>query len=159
MERITELKSKEYIPLKENYNDTSVKSASYFTITPSEKGEGWEDITYFTSRKRIRFDNVEDGDEWVYILSNPLQPGIYKIGYTKNSPEERAKQISAATGVALPYEVAWAFACFNAERLESAAHVVLAEYRVNSQREFFAIDLEMAISAIKLIVNMDKDEQ
>jgi len=52
MKRITELESKNYIPLKENYIDTSVKVASYFTITPSEKGEGWEDVTYFTARKR-----------------------------------------------------------------------------------------------------------
>ena len=32
----------------------------------------------------------------------------YKIGYTKNTPEERARQISNATGVALPYKVEWA---------------------------------------------------
>ena len=46
MKRITEQESKQYIPLKENYNDTSISAASTFTITPSEKGEGWEDVTY-----------------------------------------------------------------------------------------------------------------
>ena len=151
MERITELKSREFIPLKENYSDTHVKNASYFTISPSKKGDGWEDVTYFTAKKRNLFSNKGEGDQWVYVLSNPVQPGIYKIGYTKLTPDERAKQISNATGVALPYEVAWAFACFNAEQLEGAVHHALNEYRVNSQREFFQIDLDMAISSIKLI--------
>jgi len=151
MERITELKSREFIPLKENYSDTHVKNASYFTITPSKRGEGWEDVTYFTARKRNLFSNKGEGDQWVYVLSNPVQPGVYKIGYTKLTPDERAKQISNATGVALPYEVAWAFACFNAEQLEGAVHHALAEYRVNTQREFFQIDLDKAISSIKLI--------
>ena len=151
MKRITEQESKQFIPLKENYNDTSISSASTFTITPSDRGEGWDDVTYFTSRKRNMFSGKGEGDQWVYILSNPVQPGIYKIGYTKLTPDERAKQISNATGVALPYEVAWAFRCFNGEHLEGAVHHALNEYRVNSQREFFQIDLDMAISSIKLI--------
>ena len=151
MERITTLEAEGLIPLSENYSDTHVKNASYFTITPSKRGEGWEDVTYFTARKRNLFSNKGEGDQWVYVLSNPVQPGVYKIGYTKLTPDERAKQISNATGVALPYEVAWAFACFNAEQLEGAVHHALAEYRVNTQREFFQIDLDMAISSIKLI--------
>ena len=151
MKRITEIESRELIPIKENYQDTSIKSATSFTIVPSEKGDGWEVVTYFTSRKRNMFSNKGDGDQWVYILSNPVQPGVYKIGYTKLTPDERAKQISNATGVALPYEVAWAFGCFNGEHLEGAVHHALAEFRVNSQREFFQIDLDMAISSIKLI--------
>jgi hypothetical protein len=151
MERITTLEAEGLIPLSENYSDTHVKNASYFTISPSKKGDGWEDVTYFTAKKRNLFSNKGEGDQWVYVLSNPVQPGVYKIGYTKLTPDERAKQISNATGVALPYEVAWAFACFNAEQLEGAVHHALAEYRVNTQREFFQIDLDKAISSIKLI--------
>ena len=151
MERITTLEAEGLIPLSENYSDTHIKNASYFTISPSKKGDGWEDVTYFTAKKRNLFSNKGEGDQWVYVLSNPVQPGVYKIGYTKLTPDERAKQISNATGVALPYEVAWAFACFNAEQLEGAVHHALAEYRVNTQREFFQIDLDMAISSIKLI--------
>tara|TARA_B100000780_G_C21071061_1_gene430984 strand:+ start:40 stop:510 length:471 start_codon:yes stop_codon:yes gene_type:complete len=151
MERITELKSREFIPLKENYVDTKLKNAEYFTITPSKRGEGWEDVTYFTARKRNVFTNRGEGNQWVYVLSNELQPGILKIGYTKLTPDERAKQISNATGVALPYEVAWALRCFNAEELEGAVHHALSKYRVNSQREFFQIGLEEAKETINLI--------
>ena len=151
IKRITKEEALEFIPLKENFLDTSVKNAEYFTITPSEKGDGWEDVTYFTARKRNKFNNHGEGDQWVYVLSNPTQPGILKIGYTKLTPDERAKQISAATGVALPYEVTWAFRCFNGEQMEGEVHRALEKYRVNSQREFFQIGIFEAKETIEKI--------
>ena len=67
---------------------------------------------------------------------------------TKNEPEVRAKQISASTGVALPYKVEWAFQCFNGEQLEHEVHRELESYRVNQHREFFDIPLNEAKEAI-----------
>lgn len=151
MRRITSIEAQELIPLKENYQDTSVQSAAYYTITPSPRGEGWEKVTYYTSRSRNLFSGRGSGDQWVYVLSNPIQPGILKIGYTKLTPDERAKQISNTTGVALPYEVAWAFKCFNGEQLEGEVHRALGMYRVNKQREFFQISLEEAKKTIEKI--------
>jgi hypothetical protein len=151
MRRITTEEAQEFIPLKENFLDQSVKNAEYFTITPSKQGDGWEDVTYFTARRKNKFSNHGKGDQWVYVLSNPTQPGIFKIGYTKLTPDERAKQISAATGVALPYEVTWAFRCFNGEQLEGEVHRALEKYRVNSQREFFQIEFEEAKEIIEKI--------
>ena len=151
MRRITTEEAQEFIPLKENFLDQSVKNAEYFTITPSKQGDGWEDVTYFTARRKNKFSNRGEGDQWVYVLSNPTQPGIFKIGYTKLTPDERAKQISAATGVALPYEVIWAFRCFNGEQLEGEVHRALEKYRVNSQREFFQIEFEEAKQIIEKI--------
>mgnify|MGYP003657841440 FL=1 len=113
MERITIEQATGYIPLKENYSDTNVTAASYFTLTPAN--DGWENVTYYTSRKKGIYSKKGEGDQWVYVLSNPTQPGLLKIGYTKLTPDERAKQISNATGVPLPYEVAWAYRCFNGE--------------------------------------------
>jgi hypothetical protein len=85
----------------------------------------------------------------VYVLSNALQPGIYKIGYTNKHPEERAKQISNATGVALPYDVEFAFHCYNGLTLEGEIHQKLGEYRVNNQREFFQLPLEEIKTSIE----------
>ena len=152
VKRISIEAAEEFIPLKENYSDTSVLAASYFTLTPSELGEEWEDDTYYTARKKGKYSSFEkEGDHWVYILSNPTQPGLYKIGYTKLNPEARAKQISNATGVALPYEVQWAFRCFNGEQLEIEVHHALKKYRVNNAREFFQVDIEEAKSTIEKI--------
>ena len=67
------------------------------------------------------------------------------------TPDERAKQISNATGVPLPYKVAWAYRCFNGELLESEVHHALKKYRVNNQREFFQIGLDEVKETIELI--------
>jgi|TARA_R110000803_G_scaffold84321_1_gene150495 hypothetical protein len=151
IKRLTPTEAEGYLPLKENFSDTKVTSAEYFTITPSDRGEGWEDVTYYTGRKRGIYNKQGEGDQWVYVLSNPTSPGLYKIGYTKLTPDERAKQISSATGVPLPYEVAWAYRCFNGELLEGEVHHALSKYRVNNQREFFQIDLEIAKETINSI--------
>lgn len=151
MERITQEQAKQYISLKEDYTGKGLENAVYFTITPSAKGDGWEDVTYYTSRKKNIYSNKGEGTQWVYVLSNPTSPGILKIGYTSLTPDERAKQISNATGVALPYKVEWAFKCFDGEQLEGEVHNKLSEYRINNQREFFQIELDEAKKIIKLL--------
>ena len=91
MERITEKVAKGLIPLRENYGNTGIENAAFFTITPSERGEGWEDVTYYTEKKYGLYADQGEGDQWVYVLSNPSLPKEYlKIGYTKLKPEERA---------------------------------------------------------------------
>jgi len=151
MERITKQQSKQYISLKEDYTGKGLEAAAYFTLTPSKMGDGWEDVTYYTSRKKNIYSNKGEGNQWVYVLSNPTTPGLLKIGYTSLTPDERAKQISNATGVVLPYTVEWAFKCFDGEQLEGEVHRKLVEYRVNNQREFFQIGLEEAKEVIKLL--------
>ena len=143
MKRITVEKAKEYISCEDDYLSEGVKNAKYFTLVPD--GKGWDIVKYYTARKTNMYANRDgDFDSWVYILSNPTQPGLLKIGYTKNTPDERAKQISNATGVALPYKVEWAFHCYNGFNLEQEVHHKLGEYRVNGNREFFQISLEEA---------------
>jgi hypothetical protein len=157
MERITEDVAKGYIPLRENYGNTGVENAAFFTITPSEKGDGWEDVTYYTEKKYGLYADQGEGDQWVYILSNPSLPKEYlKIGYTKLKPEERAIQISSATGVPTPYKVEWAYKCFNGEIVERMTHNKLKSSRVNNRKEFFHIGLEEAKGIIKEIGNKFK---
>ena len=157
MKRITEHESKTFIPLKENYGNTGIENAAFFTITPSERGEGWENVTYYTEKKYGLYADQGEGDQWVYVLSNPSLPKEYlKIGYTKLKPEERATQISSATGVPTPYKVEWAYKCFNGEIVERMTHEKLKAFRVNNRKEFFQISLEEAKDNITLIGNKFK---
>ena len=147
MKRITDEEAKEYIPCTEDFTSHGIEKAQYFTLTPAN--DGWEDVTYYTARNSAMYVNRDgDFDSWVYIMSNPTMPGYYKIGYTKNEPEVRAKQISTSTGVALPYKVEFAFQCFNGEALEHEVHRKLEYCRVNQNREFFDITLSEAKEAI-----------
>ena len=154
MERLTIEQSKEYIPVKENYSDTSIEAAEYFTLTPAK--DGWENVTYYTAKKRGIYNKKGEGDQWVYVLRNSSMPGLYKVGYTKLTPDERAKQLSNATGVPVPYEVAWAYRCYNGELLEGEVHHALKKYRVNNAREFFQIDLESVKETVNKIGNQFK---
>ena len=152
MERITAGEAKEYISCKDDFTSDDIDNAEYFTLTPSSKGDGWEDVTYFTKRPTTMYANRDgDFDSWVYIMSNPSSPGYYKIGYTKKSPEERAKQISNATGVIVPMVVEWAFHCYNGFALEQEVHNKLDAYRVSNQREFFQISLDEARQTVEEI--------
>ena len=157
MKRITDKVAKGFIPLRENYGNTSIENAAFFTITPSERGEGWEDVTYYTEKKYGLYADQGEGDQWVYVLSNPSLPKEYlKIGYTKLNPDERAIQISSATGVPTPYKVEWAYKCFNGEMVERMTHEKLKAFRVNNRKEFFHISLEEAKDNIILIGNKFK---
>jgi len=157
MERITKKAAKGFIPLRENYGNTDLEHAKYFTLTPSAKGDGWENVTYYTEKKYGVYADQGEGDQWVYILSNPSLPKEYlKIGYTKLKPEERAIQISSATGVPTPYKVEWAYKCFNGEIVERMTHEKLKAFRVNNRKEFFHISLEEAKDNIILIGNKFK---
>ena len=148
MQRLTTEEAKAYLTKQEDMLDSPLIG---YTLTPGE--DGWDNVTYYTSRKRNSRIKGE-GREWVYILSNETIPGMLKIGYTKNHPEERAKQISSSTGVAIPYKVEWAYKCHNGEQLEGEVHQYLKEYRVNPKKEFFAIDLEKAKQAVEAMDNL-----
>jgi len=128
--------------------------AHYFTLTPSPRGDGWENVTYYTNRpSKFSIPKATVGAQYIYILSNETMPGLVKIGFTKNLPSDRAKQINAATGVALDFNVEYFYPCFNAHALEGEIHAYLEHngFRVNKKKEFFNITVEQAIAVIERI--------
>jgi hypothetical protein len=148
MKRITLEESQNHFNVNEDFTDAPIR---FYSVTPGK--DGWDDVEYYTGRRKDIYKNRGKADQWVYVLSNPSH-SHYKIGYTKNEPEIRAKQISTSTGVALPYKVEFAFQCFNGEALEHEVHRKLEYCRVNQNREFFDITLH---EAKEVIVNLGKN--
>lgn len=98
---------------------------------------------------------------YLYILSNPSYIGQVKIGKTERHPNDRRKELSAATGVPTPFEVRhWAY--FNdCDLAEKKIHEVLSKHgkRVSGKKEFFRLSAEDAIEIMnKLEVLLNKDE-
>ena len=155
MKRITLEQAQKYIPLDDDMVNRELHRASYYTMSPYPNSEmdkdGWEKVTYYYSKRNDIYANRGEGNQWVYILSNPSIPDVLKIGFTNLTPELRAKQLSSSTGVVIPFKVEWAFKCFDGNRMEAEVHSALKEYRISNQREFFQVDLEEAKSVIKLI--------
>lgn len=161
--RITPEQAEGYLSTSEDHLGTD---PVYFTLTPSKNppnGEsGWESVTYYTNRpKHIKIPKGVTNCQWIYILSNPLYDNVVKIGFTKNRPSERVKQINAATGVALDFDVEWAFPCFNAHDLEKEIHRYLEDegFRVNKKKEFFNISVKQAMSVVERIGQPYKMEE
>ena len=90
--------------------------------------------------------------------------GICKIGFTKNKPSDRVKQINSATGVALDFVVEWAFPCINAHDVEKQVHKYLQDngFRVNNNKEFFNVSVEEAKAVVERIgepYKLENDEK
>jgi hypothetical protein len=146
-------------------DDLTGSEAVYFTLTPDPVfGDDWDKVTYYTNRpKHITIPKGASGCQWVYVLTNPTMPGLCKIGFTKNKPSERVKQISSATGVALDFVVEWAFPCFNAHDVEKQIHKYLEDngFRVNKSKEFFNITVDEAKAVVEKLgepYKMEEDE-
>ena len=150
MKRITAKEAEQFVPLKNDIK-SDISDATYFTLTPSDKNPDWEDVTYYLPRRKRMYEGRKgEGDSWVYVLSNESQPGMYKIGYTSHEDvDKRVKQLSRSTSVATPFQLEWAFRCFNAERLEGEVHQTLKGHRISKDREFFAISLNEAKETIE----------
>jgi len=165
LKRITEEYAQGLIKVDDDLTDAP---AVYFTITPSTdpqmNAEGYEDVTYYTNRpKKIQIPKGMVGSQWVYVLTNPTMPGLCKIGFTKNKPSERVKQINSGTGVAMDFVVEWAFPCFNAHDVEKQVHRYLEDsgFRVNKNKEFFNVSVNEAKAVVERIgepYKMNDDE-
>jgi len=112
----------------------------YYTIHHDD--DGWEQVKYYTNHQKT--DKNSEGSEYIYILKNEFMPGLFKIGYTYNDPTQRASQLFK-TGVPTEFEIVYVIKCFNGMRVEKAIHEELKSFRVNRNREFFNVELDIAI--------------
>lgn len=90
---------------------------------------------------------------WVYILTNPaFKDGMIKIGFTsRDTPQERAAELSGATGVPTAFTVVWAARMPDAQAVEGKVHKILQTKRSNNNREFFECSVAEAIEMIETV--------
>jgi hypothetical protein len=87
----------------------------------------------------------------IYLLSNPVMPGIIKIGRTyKEDVKVRMKELYSS-GVPLPFDCEYAATVRNIDLVEKALHTAFSPNRLNPKREFFEIEANQAIAIIKLL--------
>jgi hypothetical protein len=145
LKKLTVEEAKAFIPVTMENSD-ELENAYFYTMVPM--GNGWDEINYYTNRP-VQHWRTGPYNGWIYILSNRTMPGLFKIGHTKNNPEDRAKEISRATGVPIPFEIEWAFNCYDSDMLEKEIHRALDSFRYTSNKEFFEISLNEAKETIR----------
>lgn len=142
MKRVTPEESHYYVKL----NQHQARKADAFTLI--DEGNGWERVVYLANAVLDPSGAVR-APEYVYVLVNKSVPNMVKIGMTTSTPDERARQISAATGVATPWIPIYSFQCYRSDLLEEEIHYHLREYRVAKNREMFAVDSHTAQRVIE----------
>lgn len=88
--------------------------------------------------------------ETIYILTNEAMPGYVKIGKTNTSLEQRVRELSSSTSIPMPFTVFYACTVHDAGFVEHQLHDAFDDSRVNPRREFFSIDPERVVAALKL---------
>ena len=89
-------------------------------------------------------------------MLNEEKENIFKIGKTSKTPNERAIELSNATGVPEKFEVINYWKSNNISRDESEIFAYLDNHRYSDNREFFKIDEQKAIDKIEFILNKNK---
>jgi hypothetical protein len=87
--------------------------------------------------------------EIVYVLSNPSMHGLLKIGMTDRGDLKTRMKELYTTGVPLPFDCVYACIVEDNAEVEKTMHEKFSKYRVNTRREFFKIDAERVIGALK----------
>ena len=86
----------------------------------------------------------------VYILTNDSMPGIIKIGITdQETIEERIKSLDN-TSVPKPFRFYFAIESEKYKDIEKLIHNAFSDYRIRNNREFFEMDPERAVAALKI---------
>ena len=89
----------------------------------------------------------------VYCLTNPVMPDLVKIGLVKSVDVDSLKRRMRdlySTGVPVPFELHYAVSVDDARLAERLLHDAFANSRENSHREFFRIDAERVVAAMRL---------
>ena len=73
----------------------------------------------------------------IYILTNPIMPGIIKIGKTTQEDVKVRMAQLYSTGVPVPFDCEYAAKVNNIDEVERALHTAFGPDRVNPKREFF----------------------
>ena len=98
---------------------------------------------------------MEQRKEFIYILYNSDErlSGIIKVGKTTKHPEVRAYQITSQTGTFGQFHVEWFMQVPDCNIAEKIAHNKLNDFRSNSRKEFFEIDIDKAINILETSLN------
>lgn len=105
-------------------------------------------------------DNPNPRLGWVYVLTSPTVRSdggvpILKIGATRKHPIQRAKEVSAGTGVATPFSLAYYRDYEDAFLAERLIHEAFAGCRVNESREFFEVAIADVVTFMESLTKGD----
>lgn len=130
-----------------NHQEEMERVKTNLQIMEQSRANKWEAID-------VKHSKVTDG--FIYLLSNALMPGVYKIGFTAGNPDKRAREVSMNYGLPMPFEVIEYWRTKDPYIIEQRIHAALASYE--KAGEFFEVDLQIVKETIEANVNKGINE-
>ncbi len=97
----------------------------------------------------------------VYLLTNPVMPGLVKIGMTAQEDIDKRMKELYTTGVPVQFECQFACRVKKSDclKIEKALHTAFEPQRINANREFFRINVQQAKAILELFHHTDVTEE
>jgi hypothetical protein len=113
---------------------------------------------HFSEGVTMNANHMDQG--YIYALINQSLGGLVKVGKTGKSPEERAQELSSATGIPTPFFVAYKIYVNDCSQAEEMIHILLQEKgcRCTDNREFFNAPLNEIIEIMHAVERMLSDK-
>ncbi len=106
-------------------------------------------------------ENIMSGIKsgFVYLATNESMKGLVKIGMTFKPVSERMEELSAETGVPTPFVCSFCRKVDNPLAVENRLQSLFKYCRVNSKKEFFAIDWRAVMITLLVLVEKSSEEK
>jgi len=90
----------------------------------------------------------------IYIAQNSAYgKNVFKVGKSEREVRERMVELNSATGVIGKFDPVAFFAVNDIDSAEAKCHLVLRDYRVQPDREFFEIERDRLIEIVRDVAN------
>jgi hypothetical protein len=154
MENITGKDTHEFYEMSDQQVRDNVKSARAYDFV--EIGKNVWNVRYFKKKFGSKKSPTSTGH--IYVLQNTSMPGIFKIGFTERSVVERLNEINKATGVITPWQVRDFWFTQEPYLAEQEIHHKLSDYRVQDNREGFAVNFSVARDVIFEVLGIPNED-
>ena len=154
MENLTGKDTSEFYEMNYEQVRDDVRSARAYDFV--EVGQNAWNVRYFRRKYGSKKSPLSTGH--IYILQNTSVPGIFKIGFTERSVAERLNEINKATGVITPWQVRDFWFTQEPYLVEQEIHERLKDYRVENNREGFAVNFMVTRDVIFEVLGIPNDD-
>jgi len=122
------------------------KAANVMAQTPPHDPVSFIREQAFEKPQRVHAEEVDRAAGWVYVMCNKAMPSLVKVGFTTNTPDQRAKELEG-TGIPHKFSVEYAALVIDPQWVEGRAHKHLEEH--HEGKEWFRCGVEGAVIAIR----------
>ena len=154
MENLTGKSTLEFYEMSDRQVRDSVRTAQAYDFVGVDNNV-WN-VRYFKRKYGSKKSPLSTGH--IYVLQNTSVPGIFKIGFTERSVVERLNEINKATGVITPWQVRDFWFTQEPYLAEQEIHDLLSDYRVEDNREGFAVNFMVARDVIFKVLGIPNED-